>query len=74
MRSCVAAVRGAVRADLVIVDECLSVQNDTALQTGEAWRHAGLRGSLGPVPLHPREVSDLSGDNLPGGGGGMDGV
>eukprot|EP00667_Euglena_gracilis_P000117 EG_transcript_117 len=24
--------------DLVIVDECLSVQNDTALQTGEAWR------------------------------------
>ena len=24
--------------DLVVVDECLSVQNDTALQTSEAWR------------------------------------
>ena len=25
--------------DLVVIDECLSVQNDTAMQTMEAWRH-----------------------------------
>ena len=24
--------------DLVVIDECLSIQNDTALQTMEAWR------------------------------------
>ena len=24
--------------DLVVIDECLSVQNDTAVQTMEAWR------------------------------------